>query len=384
MKIGIVTQPLKTNYGGNLQNYALQVVLKELGFNPITLDWASPKISFSRGLLGNLKTTSLHIIGKGERRELLLSEIQYSLIANNFLEFQKKYIVKTPIIRSSEDFKKEAEHGNYAAFITGSDQVWRKSYNYFSQEMFLSFTKDLNVKRLSYAASFGNDQWEFSPDTTKKYSEMVSKFDLVTVREQSGIDLCKNHLGVNAHLVLDPTLLLDQKDYINLVDEEQAPKSKGNLFCYLLDSTRYKQNFVEIVANRTGFTPFEILPKYRGSNLSYFTLLFKKDDCRFPSIAAWLRSFIDSNMTIVDSFHGMVFSVIFNKPFWVIGNIRRGNTRFDSFLDLIGLKNRLINDSNINSIDIMEPIDWDAVNNLMRIKKEESINLLSEVLRNDE
>lgn len=383
MKIGIVTQPLKTNYGGNLQNFALQKVLIKNGFTPKTIDWATPCISNVRRVLGNIKTSFSHYLEKGNNRELLLSEKDYSSIAGNFLYFQNKYISKTNIKRSSEDFVAEAKQGNYDAFIVGSDQVWRRGYNYFSNEMFLSFTSDLDVRRISYAASFGKDNWEFSSEVTQKYSELLKKFNLVTVREKSAIALCKKHLGVEAQLVLDPTLLLEKADYLELINTENEPISKGNLFCYLLDSDVNKSLFVKKTARETGLEPFELLPKYKGAGLNYSSLYCHLEDCRYPTVTAWLRAFIDSEMTIVDSFHGMVFSVLFNKPFWVIENAHRGNTRFSSFLELVGLQNRMIGVNNIHNVDVLEPINWDIVNDNIANQKLKSLKLLFSSLQTD-
>ncbi len=98
--------------------------------------------------------------------------------------------------------------------------------------MFLDFVKGQNVKRLSYAASFGTDKWEFTPQQTAICSPLAQKFDLVTVREGSGVKLCKDHLGVNAVHVLDPTMLLTKEDYISLIEAEKG--TPGSWYSLLL------------------------------------------------------------------------------------------------------------------------------------------------------
>ena len=92
---------------------------------------------------------------------------------------------------------------------------------------------------------------------------------------------------------------------------------------------------------------------------------------------------MDSKLTIVDSFHGMVFSIIFNKPFWVIGNVKRGMTRFTSLLEQLGLEDRLITVEDLEKVDLLQPIDWIKVNALKDKKKNESLALLFNALENE-
>ena len=88
----------------------------------------------------------------------------------------------------------------------------------------------------------------------------------------------------------------------------------------------------------------------------------KIEDCIYPSVESWLRAFVDSEMIICDSFHGCVFSIIFNKPFWVLENTNRGNTRFESLLKLFGLENRLIDLNMFSIVDINKPVEWNNIN----------------------
>ena len=101
----------------------------------------------------------------------------------------------------------------YDAYVVGSDQVWRPNYNPFMKAMFLGITEREDVKRIAYAASFGTSKWEFSPQMTSECAVLAKKFDMITVREKSGVDLCREYFGVEATWVLDPTMLLNREDY---------------------------------------------------------------------------------------------------------------------------------------------------------------------------
>ena len=208
------------------------------------------------------------------------------------------------------------------------------------------------------------DEWLFSKKITPTLSSLIKKFDAVSVREKSGVDLCNRYLGVDALHVLDPTMLLEKEDYIDLIIAENEEVFEGNLFCYILDNTKKKDDVIDLIVQSTNLVSFTCMPKL---NLSLENVEQDIDACVFPSVTRWLKSFMDANMIITDSFHGCVFSIIFNKPFWVIGNKSRGMARFDSLLSVFGLENRMLDINNIVDIDWSLPIEWDRVN---KIKKE--------------
>lgn len=242
--------------------------------------------------------------------------------------------------------------------------------------MFLDFVQDKQVKRIAYAASFGTDKWEFTPQQTRGCKALAQKFNLVTVREDSGVKLCKEHLGVDAVHVLDPTMLLTKDDYIQLIEQEKEPKSSGTLFNYILDPDEKKAAFIQHIAEANELRSFQVLPKCQAETRTKKDVKTRIGDCVFPGVTAWLRSFMDAEMTVVDSFHGMVFSILFNKPFWVIGNAERGMSRFTSLLKTFHLGDRLLDAAKLDNIDISKPIDWAVVNGILEEKRSESKDLL--------
>mgnify|MGYP001942228272 FL=1 len=133
--------------------------------------------------------------------------------------------------------------------------------------------------------------------------------------------------------VLDPTMLVDRSVYEELAMSRYAHPSKGDLFCYILDRTPEKSQLIRETASEHGLTPFEILPReYRS--------LAPSDDLSeavLPPVEQWLRSFMDAKYVITDSFHGTVFSILFEKPCVVIQNSSRGNDRFRSLLKMLSV-----------------------------------------------
>lgn len=386
MKIGILTQSLFHNYGGLLQNYALQQVLIRAGHAPITIDHprrdrlTELRYSFGRGRLRFFHAIFPQLC---KAPVYIPSKSEMHVIAQHTQHFIDKYIAKTSSLNTHDAFRSVAESGQFDAYVAGSDQCWRPKYNIsFLKEMFLCFAEEQkNVKRIAYAASFGVDFWEMDTTTTAECARLAKKFDLVTVREDSGVALCKNNLGVEAVHVLDPTLLLEKEHYIRIVEEEKEPASSGNLFYYILDPTATKSAFISEVAVNMGLIPFTVLPKYQAEKRTRQTVKQQLEDCVYPSVTSWLRAFMDAKMVIVDSFHGMVFSIIFNKPFVVIGNKGRGMSRFTSLLRLFNLEDRLL-DADCLDIKVLDkPINWARVNMIKEKYMEVSTSLLLNSLK---
>ena len=381
MKIGILTQPLHANYGGLLQNYALQQTLVRAGHEVETIDWGGG--SGLRAMLYRMKERVLHAFLPNRFSPLKYkpNNNEQAIIQRNTNHFINTYINHTEAIHSYDGFVSQAAKGKYDAYVVGSDQCWRPCYNAFLPSMFLDFVLDKQVKRIAYAASFGTDKWEFTPQQTAVCAPLAKKFDMVSVREDSGVKLCKEHLGVDAVHVLDPTMLLTKEDYIQLIENEKEPKSDGTLFNYILDPDAKKSAFIHKVVKANGLKAFQVLPKYQTETRTKDDVKNRIEDCVFPGVTTWLRAFMDAEMTIVDSFHGMVFSIIFNKPFWAIGNVSRGMSRFTSLLKMFHLEDRLLDADNLDDVDFSKPIDWTKVNGILEEKREECKSLLLDILK---
>lgn len=388
MKIGILTQPLLDNYGGLLQNYALQQVLKRMGHEPITIDWDTKFESIQRRPLWKKIISFLSYPLFFFWRKLNSKKTKYRLtssekrIINQYNEqFINSNINHTQKFIRTEEINEYVKKEGINSFIVGSDQVWRPKYNAGAiYQMFLYFAKNLNVKRIAYAASFGTDKWEFSNELTQQVFPLIRKFDSISVREKDAVALCKKHFGMDATLVLDPTMLLNKEDYLKLIPEIDSFPSdnKGKiLFHYLLDPTDEKIQFVGKVANESNMNKITVLPKHTPELRTKDDVKNDIEGCVLPGPIAWLNGFKNANLVICDSYHGCVFSIIFNTPFWVIGNKDRGISRFNSLLSIFGLQDRLIDINKLDSFDMNTPIEWAKVNAIREKWIESSKNFLS-------
>lgn len=309
MRIGILTQPLKANYGGILQNWALQHVLIKMGHEPITIDIHTQTPIF-RYILSTMKSFVFWFIPTRRRRFVQRCNKRPAL----FEDFVQKHIKKTTICyRYTKHIIKD---NHFDALVVGSDQTWRPLYNKnFLYDMFLSFAKDFKGKKIAYAASFGTDFWEFNRKQTRICSDLVKSFNNISVREESGVMLCEKYLGINAIPVLDPTLLVEKEAYLELCSNIPEKKEKF-LAAYILDSSDEINNIINEEANKRGLSVYQF---------------YAQDNAKL-TVEEWVSVFRDANYIVTDSFHGTVFSIIFEKPFKSIQNVNRGNARFVDIL----------------------------------------------------
>jgi len=342
MKIGILTLPLHTNYGGILQAYALQTVLERMGHEVIVFDQDR---DICRSVFRQMLTLGKYIVNKF----LLRKNVRYFAPREQNKErrereqhtraFIEKYINVYLVRHLEKDVPK-----NLDAIVVGSDQVWR--HLYFTgmfhtkiENAFLNFTENRVIKRVAYAASFGTDDWEYSEKETQKCAQLLGEFDAVSVREKSAVALCKEKLGrADVQHLLDPTMLLTKEDYIQLVKEANTPPSEGNLMCYILDESQEKKALINRIADERNLVPF-----YANSPVD--DAIAMQSERIQPPLEQWLRGFMDAEFVVTDSFHACVFSIIFGKPFVAVGNKERGMARFESLLSLFILEKNLIDNT---------------------------------------
>lgn len=345
MKIGILTLPLHTNYGGILQAHALQTVLERMGHNVRVIDYDSMKplqlplwkmpFAYSKRIFKNILGHPTKIFWE-----------QYQNQKKTLIRQHTNYYINKYINRHIINHFSEIKEHDYEAFVVGSDQVWRPKYftSLFNSDIsnaYLSFAAHWQVKRLSYAASFGVDTWEYNKEQTEKCKYLINKFNAISVREDSAQILCAENYDVTVEHVLDPTMLLTKEDYESLLNKECEKELEGEIMTYILDDNTDKDSFVKKVETITGYKSF--CAKAKSDNRDSINDLIQ------PPIEHWIQGFRDAKIIITDSFHACVFSILFRKPFFVIMNDGRGKSRFQSLLRMFGLEDRIVSPNSIIS-----------------------------------
>lgn len=360
-KVGIVTQPLWGNYGGLLQNYALQTVLRRLGHEPMTVDYiSSPK--WYRYLLSILKSFALYPFQARRRKFTKWHPIRDNKLIDKFVS---EHISKTDYVYHYKPSL--VSKLGLDAVITGSDQVWRPMYNPDLKDLYLDFVKEKNIPKIAYAASFGTSEREYTPEIIRDCHKAAKRLDAVSVREASGVKLCKEYFGIDAVEVLDPTLLLTVDDYCKLAADR--PRLKDSyLGIYILDRKPENYNILREISYLTGLT------NIRQVNANDKD--FAPQD--------WIAFIRDADFVVTDSFHATVFSIIFQKPFITLCNHSRGADRFISLLTPLGLINRLFDSSVVDKYIITKTmicnIDWDDVGAKLNQQRTLSLDFLNRSL----
>lgn len=354
-KIGIITfhYPENRNFGAILQTYASSKILKSSDNEVKIIDFNKKKANKSIGIK---------------------EKISFLIGGYGFKKFRNKFLNCTDEVVEIKDLQKLNKE--FDIFICGSDQIWRNWDNKDSfYRYFLDFVND-DKKKISYAASFGLDEWKEKPEVTSKVKELLKRFDHISVREESGVGICKNTFGVESVCVLDPTLVLPKEGYQSIIDEykNKSHLKKKYIAHMLLDDNDTLRNYSNKIAERLSCEINYIKGHYKK-------LLWKRIFI-YNSVGQWLTYLKDSELVITDSFHCTVFSIIFHKKFIVIANPHRGNTRLENLLKIVGLENRFFTDiKDVENSGILEKeINYEAVEEKLDVKRKYSIDFLKNAL----
>ena len=371
-----------------MQCYALQTVLQRMGHAVAVLNRRAPKERLSLWLF---LFRCVRVI-KCIIRRYILGQKQWAIIKpwatwyvpdkrqrktsahRKFLrQFIYEHFHQSSPLTSTDDMARWANTHPCDAFVVGSDQVWRGAYNADVTESFCSFLPDTDPRRrIVYAASFGTEYVDISPEKLPECRRLAQFFSAVSVREQSAIRLAKEALGIEPQWVLDPTMLLTADDYRSLWQHEESQWE--GITTYVLDASEEKSQIQHDVS-QTLSLPVNAL------------MLPPIDQDGKPvdmiPVEGWLKAFAQASFVITDSFHGCVFSIIHRKPFIAIANRERGIDRFTSLLGYFGLMDRLIfslEEYQQKRSSLLTPIDYVPIVQKHEEARAASLTFLREAL----
>lgn len=365
MKIGIMTfWWSEDNYGQLLQCYALQKYLRDQGHDPFLIRY-DPRNDYVptplyRKLLKALNPVKLAGFLASKRKKYL-AEKEYIVHNRQFSIFRDTYLKQSEQIYYSYDELK-ANPPQADCYIVGSDQVWNfgsvinKSYLH---SYLLDFGNN-KIKRLAYAASFGST--EIGKIASAEIIELLKRFDMVSLREQSGVQQCDD-LGINSVLVCDPTLLLGQNDWDKL-EANCIKHTQKYIFVYMLENTC---NFsLKKLAEWAAKYKLEII--YVSGNRGYKKVNFSDSQQKksYLTISEWIYYLKHAEYVITNSFHCCVFSLIYHKKSGVVllaGTLQKSNDRIISlFRNLkVGLTQIKNNDFNLLLSNTVPVVDTEFI-----------------------
>lgn len=372
-KVGIITLNGYKNYGNRLQNYALQEVIKSLGFEVETIINNTKFISSSNSNINFLnKIARLKEKNIIELYNIFQTKIENYLYKNKlhqqrtqiFKDFSLSYITETDFSISEDNIPENFSDG-YDFFVTGSDQVWNPNYRKGSPIEFLTFAPP--EKRISYAASFGISK--IPKEYAENYRLWLSEMSHISVREEAGAKIVKELTGKNATIVLDPTMLLSKDEWLSISKTPKNKPTKRYLLTYFLG---------EVPKER-----IKLLKKIAGDNdLKIVNLAQIKDRAHYLSGPSEFIDYINSaSVFCTDSFHGAVFSILLDTPFIVFnreGKAPSMNSRIETLLRTFKLESRSANNIKTNS-QIFD-VDYSHVVPILKEERRKAIGYLENAL----
>ena len=291
-KVGVIGLSHCQNVGNNLLKYSIFIILKKYGFEP-------------------------YIIGKQKSANI---------------SFLNKYTN----VRSTNNFT-DIKKNDYKFLIVNSDQTWRKRGKNFYNIAFLKFAEKWNIPKFIYGTSIGFNKWKFSKRDEKIAKYLLKDFTGISVRDINLVKLIKKHLGLNAIFVLDPTLLIEKKYFLYIIKnyKNHINIKKNYIFTYKITSLKSKMNIF-------------ILESSKKLNYSIYNV--NKYDEEY--IEKFLYGIKLCKAVITDSFHGTIFSIIFNKPF--ITFKRKNDGRLQTLKTIFDLKNRIIESDECPDVNLLK------------------------------
>lgn len=362
MKIGILTPHYAWNYGAVLQAFALKTYLQHIGHEVFIINRRPCSLAAVPSIAGRLSR-----------------KLQEHTQGKNFIHNEISYLQPetVPIIYDTDLSKLEAY--KFDAVVVGSDQVWRDDYafNSFGYNEFLDFVDSSNTRKIAYAPSFGKDSWHQPEDVRRQVEMLLHNFHAISVREASGVNICKDVFHVKATHVLDPTFLLERNDYISLYELPVNHFYHNFMASYILDGNASKRKKIKTIAQGLNLVQRDIILDTYSGRLSNLLHRFYPI---YPSVKTWLFNIANADFVVTNSFHGMAFSIIFRKQFIVFGNVARGMERFRSMLQMFGLENRLLNwDDDVIRLS-HTPIDYAKIEPLISEWQQRSFNFIRQAL----
>jgi len=362
-RVGILTLNGYVNYGNRLQNYALQEVLKNFGFEVETIRVNRSGKSEILQRVKNINNFHDFLMKVKKRMNYYLQKKVRHSRELLFREFSDKHLYETKNIISNDS---EAEELNeyFDYFVTGSDQVWNPNNLRGTSFFFLTFTD--KAKRIAYAPSFGVSEIE---DKDKvNYEKWLSDINKLSVREEAGAKIIKELTGRDAPVLVDPTLLLTKTEWLRISKKAKNKPQKKYLLTYFLGGVPHDyKSQVDIIAKQ--------------NNLDIINLGDIKDKATYVTGPSEFIDYINScSLVFTDSFHGTVFAILFEKPFIVFKRPGSMNmySRINTLLDKFELNSRKI--ENISSKENILNMDFSSIPTILEVERKKAMDYLKEVL----
>ena len=335
-KIGTITFHSAYNFGSVLQTYALQEFCKNIAKESnceIEYDVINLRLDIQKELYAvyrknkNITNVVRNILTSPYKKEIEEKNKRFENFINEKLNITREY-------NTLEDLQKEKL--NYDYLISGSDQIWNTIAPDFTWAYYLPFD-NTKSKKISYAASFGSIG--INNNDRDRIIKLLADYDFLSVREEENQKILQNELNKQVELNVDPTMLLTKKEWKNLIGE-----SKNKLGKYILFYTLYpKKEVIELAKRISKILKLPIVVTKFNNQKDYFNNFIKKYN---SGPIEFLQLIDNAELVISSSFHGNIFSILLEKPFFSIKNGKK-DLRLETLLKRMELNDRIVTEENI-------------------------------------
>lgn len=382
MKLGLVLAYKGVNYGMLLQAYATQRVLESLNYETEIIDYTRvgfKHIRFTPWLPVYFATEVIKK-HKNKKNKLILDEFhqknikERKIVSNAFIEKNLLNRVKCQGIEELEQHTK----ATYNGVLIGSDQIWPPDAA-FGNFTTLRFVPD-SMNKVSYATSLGVSKYPYYCRSSA--ANFWKRMNHISVREEQGKNIIKSICDVPVKVVVDPTYLLSKEKWEELIPVKRIIKEKY-ILCYFLGNTSEHKKLARDFADKYGIKLVSILST---ESVSSMDVSYADEIITGRGPEDFINLVRGAEYIMTDSFHGLAFSVINNKQFYVfyrtkIGSKNSRNSRIDNILKMWGLESRLVlNEASVDDFDT-SLINYDSVNEKISRKRQESMNYLVNALK---
>ncbi len=365
-KIGIITFHNSYNCGSMLESFAIQEIIRKFGGNPEIINFSNEGQQKLYGVLfenSSVKNIIKNILLLPARKKIIINNQKYEEFKNNNFNLSDNYSDIT-----------ELNDKKYSVVVAGSDQIWNITIADGDDAYFLPWVK--KAKKIAYAPSFGAKNILENTNNIEKYKKMINDFDALSIRENNGKKWIKDLCDKDVDVLLDPTLLLEKKDYEKLEDSSIKIDSKY-IFFYSPSFDRNICKYVKKIADKYN------LKVITWSTKSYYIKMIKSFGFILPeyeSPSVYLTLIKNAELVITTSYHGTIFSTIYRKKFIVVknGGMYGNDDRVKTLLAQLNMEKQLIPYTFDNNYNYLGEVDYSQYDKKLPKLKKKSLDFIKE------
>lgn len=325
-KIATITFHASYNYGSCLQAYALQEIIKKICRNDCEYKIINLRTNIQKEMYKSLyekkgiKNEIRKVLFFNKKSQLKKKQVNFENFINNYLQLTKEY-------KCFDELTKEKWNADY--YIAGSDQLWNLQARDFDWANYLEF---VDGKKISYAASWGPKPQKWNEEEKERAKRDLERFEYLSVREKGSFDNVVELLGKEPELNVDPTLLLSKSEWEKIINKERMISFKY-IFLYNLKGKEY----IDLAKKISNELKIPIVVSKFGNKYELIYGFKKRYDV---GPLEFLNLIENAELVLSSSFHGTIFSILLNKPFFALKGMK--DFRISTILEKMGLENRSI------------------------------------------